>query len=577
MQIVDCRLQIARNLRPAIDNLQLCYMITKFQRIFTRLCLIFTVALLSACSPAVTPAAPPSGTLRWSVEGVNDISRLDPARVADYQTILAVNLIFAGLVRLNPNLAVVGDGAENWRTNADGTVYTFTLRKNLAYGDGTSATAQDFADSLRRTLSPDTGSSFAFEFLKHIVGADVLHNKAATTLSGVRAVDAQTLEITLDSPRGYFLSQLAYPLAFVVPPGKIEATGDTWEGKAFGSGPFRVKEHQVGAKLVLEGNPYYWAGLPGVANVEMTFFPDTAAAFASYQANNLDIMGNIQGGIPTERVADVHGLPDVRSANSPVLRYVGFNNRRPPFDNIYVRQAFAQSVDKDSLAKQVLSDQVQATGRILPLGFAGSSLPITTLDFDPIGARSALGMAGYVSGASLPPMALTYSRDTDTEKAAQSLQRNWQDTLGITVRLEGLPMDEFIARLDSMVTDPTNPKTSLQMYLSVWGADYPDPQNFLSLQLQSDSAYNNGHWSSSEFDRLTSEADQMSDPGRAGERLKLYNQAEQIAVREVGWLPLFNPEVNILIRPTVRGLSFTPQGIIAADWTKVRIESAPGG
>ncbi|MBX0328201.1 peptide ABC transporter substrate-binding protein [Oscillochloris sp. ZM17-4] len=530
--------------------------------------------LLSACGPAPQPATPPSGTLRWSVEGVSDIIRLDPARLADYQSNIAVNLIFGGLVRLGPDLAVIGDGAESWRVSADGTVYTFSLRKNLAYGDGTPATAQDFADALRRTISPDTGTAFAFEFLKHIVGAEELHTKAAPALSGVRAIDARTLEITLDSPRGYFLSQLTYALAFVVPPGKIEAAGDGWIDTAFGSGPFRVKEHQAGKKLVLEGNPSYWAGPPGVANVELIFFPDTAAAFTSYRSGDLDIMGSIQGGIPAERVSEVRGLPDLRSASAPVLRYIGFNNRRPPFDNVYVRQAFAQAVDKDSLTRQALSGQATPAGRILPAGFLGASLPITTLGFDPLGARSTLGLAGYVSGSSLPPVSLTYSRDTDTEKVAQALQRNWRDTLGIAVRLEGLPIDAFIARLDSMVLDPTNPETSLQMYLSVWGADYPDPHNFLSLQLQSDSPYNNGHWSSSEFDQLTSEADQISDPARTGERLRLYNRAEQIAVSEVGWLPLFNPEITILIRPTVRGLSFTPQGIIAADWTLVRIAQA---
>lgn len=542
------------------------------RRISGLLTLFMSALLLVSCIRAPQTAAPPSGTLRWSIEGVRDIVRLDPARLADYQSNIAVNLIFGGLVRLNPDLAVVGDGAERWRTNADGTVYTFALRENLAYGDGTPAEAQDFVEALRRTIAPDTGTAFAFEYLKHVVGADAVHRGAATTLSGVRALDPHTLEITLDSPRGYFLSQLTYALAFVVPPGKIEAAGDTWIDTAFGSGPFRVKQHEPGVKLVLEGNPHYWGGLPGVETVELRFFPDTAAAFASYQAGDLDIMGSIQGGIPAERVSEVRGQPDLRSASAPVLRYIGFNNLRPPFDNVYVRQAFAQSVDKESLARQVLSDEATPAERILPPGFLGTSLSITPLAFDPVGARTALGLAGYVSGGSLPPVVLTYSRDTDTEKVAQALQRNWRDTLGIDVGLQALPIDAFIARLDSMIGDPTNPETSLQMYLSVWGADYPDPHNFLSLQLRSDSPYNNGHWSSAQFDQLTNEADQISDPGRAAERLRLYNQAEQIAVREVGWLPLFTPEVHILIRPTVRGLSFTPQGIIAADWSLVRIE-----
>lgn len=530
---------------------------------------------IAACSPAPpVTSEPPSGTLRWSIEGVTDIDRLDPAHMADYQSNIAVNLIFGGLVRLSPDLTVIGDGAESWRTSADGTVYTFTLRKNLTYGDNTPVTAQDFADALRRTIAPDTGTALNFEFLKHIVGAEALYKRETTALAGVRTIDARTLEITLDSPRGYFLSQLTYGMAFVVPPGKIESAGDSWVSQAFGSGPFRVKEHQVGKKLVLTGNPYYWAGSPGIEQIELVFFPDTASAFTSYQADDLDIMGSIQGGIPAERVDEMRGHSDMRSASTPVLRYIGFNNRRPPFDNVYVRQAFSQAVDRDNLTKQVLSGQAVAAERILPPGFLGTSLPVTSQGFDPLGARSTLGLAGYVSGSSLPNVTLTYSRDTDTEKAAQALQRNWRDTLGIEVHLEGLSINEFIARLDSTAADPNNPKTSLQMYLSVWGADYPDPHNFLSLQLRSDSPYNNGHWSNSEFDRLTSEADEISDPGRTSERLQLYNQAEQIAVSEVGWLPLFNPEVRILIRPNVRGLSFTPQGIIAADWTQVRIEDA---
>jgi peptide/nickel transport system substrate-binding protein/oligopeptide transport system substrate-binding protein len=115
----------------------------------------------------------------------------------------------------------------------------------------------------------------------------------------------------------------------------------------------------------------------------------------------------------------------------------------------------------------------------------------------------------------------------------------------------------------------------MQMYLSVWGADYPDPQNFISLQLHSQSPYNNGHWASEEFDRLVSQADQLSGAQGQRERFDLYRDAEQIAVSEVGWLPLYSPQVTLVIRPTVQGLvpTVTPQGIIATDWTRVRIVS----
>jgi ABC-type oligopeptide transport system substrate-binding subunit len=102
----------------------------------------------------------------------------------------------------------------------------------------------------------------------------------------------------------------------------------------------------------------------------------------------------------------------------------------------------------------------------------------------------------------------------------------------------------------------------------VWGADYPDPQNFLSQQLRSDAGNNNGRFSNPDLDRLTEQADTSS--GDYIKRMKLYNQAEQIAVTQVGWLSLFNPTISVLMRPYVQGLVLTGQGIIVPDWSAVR-------
>jgi oligopeptide transport system substrate-binding protein len=289
----------------------------------------------------------------------------------------------------------------------------------------------------------------------------------------------------------------------------------------------------------------------------------------------VDIMGSLQAGVPAQRLAEVDGQPGFQRVSAPVVRYIGFNNALPPFNNVFVRQAFAQAVDKDDLARKVLGGAAVAADRILPEGFPGTQLPVEPLRFDPVnGARASLGLAGYQSGAELPPITLTYeSSDADLEQAAQALRANWRDTLGVDVRLEPVPRDELIARLDAMIVDPGDEATAMQLYLSIWGADYPDPQNFISLQLRSDSPYNNGHWANARFDELTAQADQMSADSQA-ERLELYRDAEQIAVSEVGWLPLYSPQAVLVIRPSVKGLvaTTTPQGIIASDWARVRVE-----
>ncbi len=537
---------------------------------------VLLAALLAACAASAPqqPAAP-SGTIRWSLEGVSDITRLDPARLGGSQDNIPVNLIFGGLVRINDKLELVGEGAERWEISDDGTVYTFFLRKNLKYGNGDPVTAQQFADSFARALAPATGTEFALTFLSNVVGSREVFEGKAPSLAGMRTLDASTLEITLDSPRGYFLSQLSYGLMFLTPK-QIEAAGTTWVDTAFGSGPFRVKLREPGRRLVLEGNPHYWAGLPGVQEVEFRYYPSSDAALTAYLAGEVDIMGSLQAGVPAQRLGEVRGKPGFQSMSAPVVRFVGFNNTLPPFNNVYVRQAFAQATDKDELARKVLGGAGVAAERILPAGFPGTQLPIEPLRFDPVnGARAALGLAGYQSGAELPPITLPYeSGDPDLEQAALALQSNWRETLGVNVRLEPVSRDVLIARLDAMITNPSDPATAMQLYLSVWGADYPDPQNFISLQLRSDSPYNNGHWASARFDELTAQADQLSGDASQPERLKLYRDAEQIAVSEVGWLPLYNPQVVLAIRPSVKGLvaTTTPQGIIAADWTQVRIE-----
>lgn len=528
---------------------------------------------LAACLPGRQAADAPAGTIRWSLEGVSDISRLDPARLGGNQANIPVYLIFGGLVRINDRLEVVGEGAERWTVSDDGLVYTFTLRPNLRYGNGDPATAQHFADSFARAIAPATGTGFALTFLDHVVGAAEVAAGAAERISGIRAVDERTLEITLDSPRGYFLSQLTYGLLYLAPPGIGD--GEAWLNAAYGTGPFRVKSREPGRGLVLEGNPHYWAGLPGVQEVAFSYYPTTDAALTAYLAGELDVMGSVQAGVPAERLGEVRGQPGFRTINSTATRYVGLNNALPPFNNVFVRQAFAQAVDKEALVRGVLGGTAAPAGRILPQGFPGTGLAVEPLGFDPVGARAALGLAGYVSGADLPPVTLTYDQgDVDVVRVAEAVQRGWSETLGIEVRLEPVPLETFIARLDAMIADPTDPDTAMQIYISVWGADYPDPQNFISLQLHSDSPYNNGHWENREFDRLVDEADGLSGAGEQAERLRLYRDAEQIAVSEVGWLPLYNPQVTLVIRPTVQGLTatVTPQGILAADWTRVRVE-----
>lgn len=545
--------------------------------------LLWCAALLAGCGPAATPtlaptAAPtagqptapasPADTLRWSFDGIGDLNSLDPAKPIDSPSVAAIGLVFSGLIRLDEHLQVQPDNAERWTVSPDGKTYTFTLREGLTFADGTPVTAADFVYAINRALAPATASYGAPFHLSHIVGAvEVIEGRSAEA-SGVRAIDQRTLEIALTEPRAYFLSQLAYTYTFAVPRALVESRAD-WERVAYGTGPFRVREWTPGEKIVLEANQRYWRGRPGFATVELIFSPSGELAYNRYLAGELDIFGSQQNPIPAGLITDARLQPGFHETASLTTRYIGFNNLREPFDDPQVRRALALAVDRQQLSGKVFKGAVLPATRILPPGLLGTELPVRELAFDPQKAQQELEAAGYPGGMGLPPLELAYEANEDNDAVASALRDMWRESLGVTVQLHPMPIDRFIKELDTTYLTPAE---GLQFYISVWGADYPDPQNFLSQQLRTDTPNNNGHFSNQRFDQLVDEADLLGAAEAIDQRLQLYNAAEQIAIDEVGWLPLYHPSFTTLVRPELLGFAVTPQGI-AVDWAVARRET----
>jgi oligopeptide transport system substrate-binding protein len=527
-----------------------------------------TVSVPQAVVVTATPAPQPAGPqqiLVWSDEGINELPGLDPAQPQNAQSVLVINLVFGGLVKLDAELKVIPDAAQSWDISSDGKTYTFHLRPGLKFADGTPVTAADFVYSINRALAPETASYGAPFQLGHIVGAQDVVDGKSKEASGVKVVDDQTLQITADQPLAYFLSQLTFTYTFVVPRALIEKEGAQWQEQAFGTGPFRVKEWKHGQSITLEANPNYWKGNVPLNEVQIPFIQDSETAFQLYRTGELDIMGSQQNGVPAAHIPEVSFFPDFHQAASLAVRYIGFNNKKAPFDNDRVRRAFAMATDKITLAEKVLGGSVGALDRILPPGMPGSEFPINAMPFDPAMARDELAAAGFPDGTGLPPLKLTYGAEGDNERVATALQGMWEQNLGVRVTLEPMELATFSKSLD---TTFLTPEQGDQFYLSIWGADYPDPQNFISQQLQCQSPNNNGHWCNEEFDKLTGQADtEIKDYTK---RMQLYNKAEQIAIDEVGWLPLYAPRLNVLIKPYVSGLAFTGMGIMVPDWTAVR-------
>lgn len=502
-------------------------------------------------------------TLTWSIEGVNDLGSLDPAKASNAQDFQVVGLLYAGLVRFDENLRIVPDLAESWTVSDDGLTYTFKLRSDSKFSDGSAITAGDFVWSLTHSLDPNTGGWTGPFYLSNIVGANDVAAGTTMDLSGAVAVDDQTLQLTIAQPSAFFLAQLTFGSAKAVSKAQAEADA-AWDQNPVASGGFSLQAWNHGQDIVLVPNPNYWQPASQISTLTMPFFQDSETAYQLYRTDQLDIMGSQQNPLPAEHLAEVKALPDFKSGANFATRYVGFNNKLAPFDNVDVRRAFALALDKATLANVVLGGAVVAADRILPLGFPGTELPIKGLAFDGAAAKEALSKAG-VTAESIGKVTLTYGVEGDNERVVTVLQSMWKENLGIDVTLEPLELGTFSSRLNDTVVTP---ESGLQMFYSIWGADYPDPQNFISQQLRTDVGNNNGHWSNADFDAWVDQADVMT--GDVDARYALYSKAEQVAIDEVGWLPLFYPGFNLLMKPYVEGMAVTGQGLVIADYSKLK-------
>ena len=205
---------------------------------------------------------------------------------------------------------------------------------------------------------------------------------------------------------------------------------------------------------------------------------------------------------------------------------------------------------------------------VIPPGMPGFNQSAAKIqDLNVADAKKLLADAGFADGKNFPKVALSINnQDPNYAKIAAAMQQMWKENLGVTVDINTEELAKFNDDLTATANKPDD-AAAMSFYISVWGADYPDPQNFVSQQLRTGVGNNNGHYSNAEFDKLVDQADVETDQAK---RLSLYQQAETIALTEVGWLPLYYGKANLLMRATVKGLVVTPQGLFPKDdWTKV--------
>jgi len=482
---------------------------------------------------------------------------IDPALAADTSSVQVDELLFLGLTDYDDTtMETVPELATSWNS-PDGIVWTFNMRTDAQWSDGTPVRAQDVVYGVTRTLSPTTGSDYAY-VLYVIQGAaeyntQTVTNPVSADTVGVKALDDHTVVFTTTEAAGYFPGIAGMWMARPQPQWAIAAHGSNWTEPAniVTNGPYRLTEWTHDVHMTLQKNAtYYDAASVQIGTVDFVMITDANLAYTMYLNCQLDVVNP-----PSDQLANIRADPILSQqlTTNPILctYYYGFNTTKAPGNNKHVRRALSYATDRQGLIDNVLQGGQKPAQTFAPPGIFGSPAEDPTfpgIQFNPTLARQELALAGYPDGAGFPATTLMYNTSAGHQAIAQYIRQNWIDYLGISVELAN---QEWKVYLQTLNTDPP------QVFRMGWCADYPDENNWVLDVFHSTRSINYIRWHNPTFDSLVEQAAASTDPTT---RQNLYKQAEQIlCVDEAGIIPIYYYTRAVLTKPYVQR-TFAPLG-----------------
>ena len=460
--------------------------------------------------------------------------QLDPHTTTGVPEHRIASTLFEGLASIDPSdLRPVPAVAERWAVSDDGLVYSFTIRDAAAWSNGDPVTAEDFVYSWQRILSPGLASEYAY-MLYCIKNAKAFNEGALTdfTQVGAKALDARTLEVTLERPTPYFLSMQVhnawYPIhrATIERFGRIDERATKWTqpGNLVGNGPFMLERWDPSELIRVVKNSRYWdSDNVRLAAVEFRPIDDQLTEERSFRTGELHATESV----PLSKI-DVYKRdnPGVLHIDPYLGTYVyRFNVTRPPFDNVLVRRAFAMAIDREKLVSHVLKGGQLPAPHFTPPNTAGYTCA-ASIPYDPAAGRDLLARAGYPGGAGLPPVELLYNTSENHKLIAEAVQQMWKADLNVQVSLVN---QDWKVYLDSMNA------LDYQIARSGWIADYVDPNNFLECFLSGNGNNRTGYGSDA-YDALIEKAGRTLDPQA---RFAVFQEAERLLLDDCPLAPVY--------------------------------------
>ncbi|MEO6396183.1 MAG: peptide ABC transporter substrate-binding protein [Devosia sp.] len=496
---------------------------------------------------------------------------LDPAKQNGNWEDRVISDMIEGMMTIDNKGNVINGQAASYEVSEDGLTYTFKIRNDAVWSDGTPVTAKDFVTGLERLLNPATAATYAS--LAYFIEGAQDYNTAPEegkpakdpSMIGIKAIDDKTVQYKLRGPTPYFLSALIHPSMYPVPSHKVAEFGEDWSKpeNIIGNGAYKVTEFVPGSHAIsVKNDKYYDAANVKIDDIKYFFIDDTSAALALYRSGGLDIMSDL----PTDQLQLIKDQFPGQAPLTPILSvyYYEFNQTDPVLKDPEIRKALSTTINRLAITDQILASGVKPQYSWVPPGIGNYEGGQYTPDWQPDGsspeafeadyaklvadAKAVMESKGYTADNKLK-LTLRYNANPDHERIAIAVASMWD---AINVSIELVKSDSAGPHYTALE------QGDFQIGRSGWGLDFNDPQNMLELLLtgakQADGTIswgnNHGRYSNPKYDELIAAAGKELDLVK---RSGLMHEAEKLALDEFAAAPIYTYVTKWVVSPKISG------------------------
>ena len=523
----------------------------------------------SSSSPSSGGTPKAGGTYNFPL-GSEPIS-IEPLNTQESEGANVEHQIFQGLeiLKLQPDgttqaVPDLADGPPQVNSNA--TVFTFKIKQGVMFGPPVNreVTAQDFVDSWNYVANAKNQSATVY-ILAPILGIDANTGYAGKNgLTGVKALDKYTLQITLTYPFADFPATLVHPITQAFPVDYVNKIGrKAFFDKPVGTGPYMVQDWTHNQSITLVKNPSYWntsgsgdSATPGnVDTINMPIYTDNSTEWLAFQKGTLDYSSVPSGNVhAAENNANVKsGAWTAKAYASTAVYFISVSMNKPMLGgsaNLPIRAALNYAADRTAVCNIVNEGVSIPSDEIVPVTIPGYKPGLNPYPYDPAKAQPELDKFTGTLPTNLP---YWYNTGVGHDKIAQVLVAGWTKAMPkLSFKLNGIETNSYWTQLGQ--------NKAPAMFRMGWIADYPSIDNFIYLFTTQGGKYGSYTWySNPQVDKLFKQARSTLDQTQ---RFDLYNQAQSLILTDAPCVPVYTYRDFRVTNNKIGGFTYNSFGLI---------------